>query len=167
MITLVLGGAGSGKSAVAERIAADAGDHVTYLATALLDPNDADHAARIERHRSRRPASWTVREVGAELPTELGAATGPVLVDSLGTWITSHPSLDPDVEVLLAALRSRTDPTILVSEEVGMSVHPPTELGRRFQETLGAVNLALSGIADRAVLVIAGRALELPPPEGR
>ena len=167
MITLVLGGAGSGKSAVAERIVAEAGDHVTYLATAILDPDDADHAARIERHRARRPASWTVREVGAELPAELGAASGPVLVDSLGTWITSYPALDPDIEVLLAAIRSREDPTVLVSEEVGMSVHPPTELGRRFQEILGDVNLALSGIADRAVLVVAGRAVELPPPHDR
>ena len=165
MITLVLGGASSGKSAVAERLVAEAGHHVTYLATALLDPDDADHAARIERHRSRRPASWTVREVGAELPTELGATSGPVLVDSLGTWITAHPSLDPDIEVLLAALRSREDPTVLVSEEVGMAVHPPTELGRRFQERLGAVNLALSLVADRAVLVVAGRSIELPPPD--
>ncbi|MEM9713404.1 MAG: bifunctional adenosylcobinamide kinase/adenosylcobinamide-phosphate guanylyltransferase [Actinomycetota bacterium] len=167
MITLVLGGASSGKSAAAERLAADAGDHVTYLATALLDPTDADHAARIERHRARRPASWAVREVGADLASALDATSGPVLVDSLGTWITAHPDLEPDIGVLIASLRSRRAPTVLVSEEVGLSVHPPTELGRRFQEAVGAVNLAVSAVADRALLVVAGRVLELPDVDRR
>lgn len=167
MITLVLGGTRSGKSAVAERLVADAAE-VTYVATARLDPADADHAARIEAHRSRRPAHWTTVEVGGErLAGFLRQATGTVLVDSLGTWLTWFPDLAPGpgtVDDLVGALRDRTGHTVLVSEEVGLAPHAPTELGRAFADALGTVNQAVSAVADRALLVVAGRALELPPP---
>ncbi|MEM9034900.1 MAG: bifunctional adenosylcobinamide kinase/adenosylcobinamide-phosphate guanylyltransferase [Actinomycetota bacterium] len=161
MITLVLGGTRSGKSEVAERLAAEHGPAVTYLATALLDPSDADHAARIERHAARRPDGWQVQEVGGALAHHLRSTDGPVLVDSLGTWLAAHQDLDADVDALVAALVARAAPTVVVSEEVGMSVHPPTEIGRRFQDRLGSVNQAVAHVADRALLVVAGRTLEL------
>ena len=169
MIVLLLGGTRSGKSAVAESMAArlaGADGAVTYLATAQLDPSDADHAARIEAHRARRPASWSTIECPrpADLPDVLRAAAGVVLLDSLGTWVTGHRHLDPDVAPLVDALRSRPGTTIVVSEEVGLAPHAPTELGRRFADALGQANQALSAVADHALLVVAGRALALPPP---
>lgn len=165
MITLVLGGTRSGKSVVAERIAAESSVPVTYVATARLDPTDADHAARIDRHRSRRPPAWDTIEcpVAEDLPALLRQTEGTALVDSLGTWITGHPALTPDVAALVAALQSRDGDTVVVSEEVGMSPHAPTELGRRFTDALGEANHSISAVADRALLVVAGRALELPP----
>lgn len=169
MIALVLGGTRSGKSAVAESMAARlAGPDgaVTYVATAQLDPSDADHAARIEVHRARRPASWSTVECTdpADLPGALRAATGVVLLDSLGTWVTGHRHLDPDVGPLIDALRARPGTTVVVSEEVGLAPHAPSELGRRFADALGQANQAVSAVADHALLVVAGRALPLPTP---
>lgn len=169
MIVLVLGGTRSGKSVVAEsmaaRLAGTDGD-VTYVATAWLDPTDADHAARIEAHRARRPHRWSTVECGdpAELPGVLRAAADVVLLDSLGTWVTGHPDLRPDIGALVAALRDRSATTIVVSEEVGLAPHAPSELGRRFADALGAANQAVSAVADHALLVVAGRAVVLPAP---
>jgi adenosyl cobinamide kinase/adenosyl cobinamide phosphate guanylyltransferase len=169
VIVLVLGGTRSGKSRVAESMAArlaGLSGHVTYLATAAVSPGDDDHAARVAAHQARRPASWSTVECTepAALAAALGAADGAVLLDSLGTWVASHPDLAPDPHALADALRRRTAPTVVVSEEVGLSLHAPTEVGRRFIDALGAVNEAVSAVADRAVLVVAGRAVELPPP---
>ncbi len=161
MITLVLGGARSGKSAFAEQLAGGLPGPVTYIATALPDPDDADHAARIRAHRDRRDPAWTTREAGADLAGALGAAAGSVLVDSLGTWVAAHDDAAVDVTALLAALEARAGDTIVVSEEVGLGVHPSSEAGRRFRDTLGTVNLAVADVADTVLLVVAGRALRL------
>lgn len=167
MISLVLGGTRSGKSAVAERLA-DPSAPVTYLATAQLDPVDADHAARVDLHRRRRPGAWSTVELdeAATLPRVLGDLTGTVLVDSLGSWVTRFPDLWPPpgtVDALLGVLAAREGDTVLVSEEVGLSPHAPTAAGRAFADSLGTLNQAVSGVADRAMLVVAGRTLELPP----
>lgn len=190
MITLVLGGTRSGKSEVAELlVAAGAAGPVTYIATGQV--TDDDMAARVAAHRARRPESWTTAEAGADLPAVLAAASGPVLVDSLGTWVAAHPDLAPDLPALCAALAARRpsrrvgaggagdaadagdagdagwdDPTVLVSEEVGLGVHPPTEVGRRFADVLGEVNRAVADVADRVLLVVAGRVLPLVRPDG-
>lgn len=157
--TLVLGGARSGKSEVAERLAARSGTAVTYLATGTA--TDADMAARIERHRARRPAEWPTLEVGAGLAAALDRVTGPVLVDSLGTWVAAHDGFAADTSALCAALGRRSAPTIVVSEEVGLGVHPSSEAGRLFRDALGAVNLAVAGVAESVLLVVAGRVLPL------
>ncbi len=169
MIVLVIGGSRSGKSAIAESMAArlaGVDGPVTYVATAWVDPHDADHAARIEAHRARRPSSWSTVECTDPdaLPDVLASAAGVVLLDSLGTWVTGHPELDADAGLLVEALRARAAATIVVSEEVGLAPHAPTELGRRFADALGRTNQAVSAVADRAVLVVAGRAIELPAP---
>lgn len=161
MITLVLGGARSGKSAVAERIVAGLGGAVTYVATAAVDPADADHAARIAAHRARRDPSWATVEAGDDLPAVLRSAAGAVLVDSLGTWVTASTDLSPDVASLVAALAECEGDVVLVSEEVGMGVHPSSELGRRFRDVLGEVNVAVAEVADEVLLVVAGRVLPL------
>jgi adenosyl cobinamide kinase/adenosyl cobinamide phosphate guanylyltransferase len=164
MITLVLGGARSGKSELAERIASSLPEPVTFLATAVVG-DDADFANRIEEHRRRRPPSWRTVEAGADLPSALSqAGPGTVLVDSLGTWVAACPDFAADSDSLCLALGARTDDTVLVSEEVGLGVHPSTELGGLFRDALGRVNRAVSEIADDVVLVVAGRPLRLEAP---
>jgi adenosyl cobinamide kinase/adenosyl cobinamide phosphate guanylyltransferase len=161
VIALVLGGARSGKSAVAERWAADlaGGAPVTYLATAVVA--DDDMAARVTAHRARRPPSWATEEVGGGLVPALVDARGTVLVDALGTWLAATPELDADVAGLCHALVGRSGDTVVVSDEVGLGVHPPTDVGRRFRDALGQANQAVSAVADEVVLVVAGRVLRL------
>ena len=161
MIVLVLGGARSGKSAAAERLAAElaGGEAVTVLATAAV--TDPDMAARVAAHRARRPASWTTTETGADLVPALEATGGTVLVDALGTWLAGLPGLAPPADELCAALVGRGGDTVVVSEEVGLGVHPSSDAGRRFRDALGALNQAVAAVADEVVLVVAGRALRL------
>lgn len=161
MITLVLGGARSGKSAYAESLAAATGPAVTYVATGRV--TDGDMADRIAAHQARRPEAWATVEAGADLPAVLAPLAGTVLVDSLGTWVAGAADPVADGDALCAALRARDGDTIVVSEEVGMSVHPPTPIGRRFADALGLLNTQVSAVADRAYLVVAGRPLPLPP----
>jgi adenosyl cobinamide kinase/adenosyl cobinamide phosphate guanylyltransferase len=161
-ITLVLGGTRSGKSEVAERMAAAAGD-VTYVATAVADPDDAGFAARIAAHRRRRPASWRTVESGPDLAATLRTVTGPALVDSLGTWVAATPGFEVDVAGLCSALVERGGDTVVVSEEVGLGVHPATELGVEFGDALGDANRAVAAVAGTVLLVVAGRVLTLHP----
>lgn len=157
MITLVLGGARSGKSAVAEGLVT-APDAV-YVATGVA--TDPDMAARIASHRARRPPSWATVETD-DLAAALRAHAGrAVLVDSLTTWVAARPDFAVDVASLLDALGDRAGDTVLVSDEVGLGVHPETDVGRRFRDTLGEVNQAVGARADRVLLVVAGRVLEL------
>lgn len=160
MIVLVLGGIRSGKSEVAERLATGWGRPVTYVATAQPIEDDLDFAARIAAHRARRPPQWTLVEAGADLPEVLAAVapTDVVLVDSLGTWLAGIDGFDVDPTALLNACDRRA-PTVLVSDEVGLSVHPPTEIGRRFADALGGLNRSVADAADHVVLVVAGRAV--------
>lgn len=168
MITLLLGGARSGKSQVAERLAAKLPGPVTYLATAGVAQDDPDHVGRVAAHRARRDPSWTTIEAGPDLVAVLAATSGTVLVDSLGTWLTAtclvgpEPfTLAPDTDGLRAALLGRAGDAVLVSEEVGLGVHPSSDMGRRFRDLLGAVNLAVAEVADVVHLVVAGRLLTL------
>jgi adenosyl cobinamide kinase/adenosyl cobinamide phosphate guanylyltransferase len=170
VITLVLGGTRSGKSEVAESLAVGglSGVTVTYVATGRA--TDADMAARIAAHRARRdrdPVGWSTIELekGAELAATLQKLPGPALVDSLGTWVASFPELDPDLDGLCDTLRTRRDRghrTVLVSEEVGLGVHAPTAVGRRFTDVLGTLNRAVADQADLVLLVVAGRVVPLP-----
>ncbi len=160
-LTLVLGGARSGKSAVAERYAATLSAPVTYIATGWA--SDADMAARIAAHRARRGTTWPTVEAGADLAGALRAVSGTALVDALGTWVAAHADLAVDQHGLLAALRDRAGTTVVVSEEVGLGVHPATEVGRRFRDVLGELNMAVAAQADTVWLVVAGRVLALPP----
>jgi adenosyl cobinamide kinase/adenosyl cobinamide phosphate guanylyltransferase len=166
VITLVIGGTRSGKSEVAERLAGAGARAVTYVATARVDPADTHHVERIARHRARRPTGWTTVECPdpATVPDVLRRTAGAVLVDSLGTWLAGHEDLAAGTDDLVAALASRDDDTVVVSEEVGLSPHAPTELGRRFADQLGLVNQRVAAVADRVLLVVAGRTLELGAP---
>ncbi len=180
MITFVLGGARSGKSAVAEGLAdraaraargrteaePAASGRLTYVATWVTDPADADMVARVAAHQARRPSNYELVEVtDGDLAGALRALEGTVLVDALGTWVAAADGFTVDAEDLCSALTARTGDTIVVSEEVGLGVHPSTQGGRRFRDELGLLNLAVAAVADRALLVVAGRTLVLGRPE--
>ena len=158
-LTLVLGGARSGKSEVAEGLLD--GD-VVYVATAEVG-DDPDLAARVRKHRDRRPPSWSTVESGPDLAATLRTLPpdAPVLVESIGTWVARSPSLTVDVDDLVASIADRTGPTVVVSEEVGLGVHPETEVGRVFRDTVGECNRRLASVAGDVLLVVAGRVLRL------
>jgi cobalamin 5'-phosphate synthase/cobalamin synthase len=158
VITLVLGGVRSGKSEVAERLAGPGPG--TYLATGLVAPGDDDFADRVARHRDRRPAAWTTVEESRAVPGVLARLHGPVLLDALGTWIAND--LRADIDGLVEALVSRRGDTVVVSEEVGLGVHPASEVGRLFADRLGEANRRVAEVADRCLLVVAGRVIDLP-----
>jgi adenosyl cobinamide kinase/adenosyl cobinamide phosphate guanylyltransferase len=159
MIVLVIGGTRSGKSEIAERLAAGAKEPVTVIVPATAE--DESFAARIEAHRARRPEAWTTVECGDDLVGAVAGADGAVLVDSLGTWVARAGALSVDRDGLVDALKDRASLTIVVSEEVGLAVHAPTEVGRRFTDELGELNLAVGTVADEVLLVVAGRVLRL------
>jgi adenosyl cobinamide kinase/adenosyl cobinamide phosphate guanylyltransferase len=168
VITLVIGGARSGKSGVAERLATGHGPPVTYVAT-LAVGCDVDLAARVEAHRVRRPTDWATLEAPVgdpdALPEVLRSITGTMVVDSLGPWVSGAPGMVVDVDDLCAALTGRHGDTVVVSEEVGMGVHPASDAGRAFRDALGSLNQAVATVADNVVLVVAGRLLRLEPEE--
>ena len=166
MITLVLGGARSGKSSVAEGIVTALVPPVTYVAT-LDVADDADLMARVQRHRERRPSTWRTVQVGPELPEVLRGVSGTVLVDSLGPWVGAAPDMQVDTEALCAALAERHGDTVVVSDEVGLAVHPSTEEGRLFRDAVGALNQAVAAAADDVILVVAGRIVHLDRPLDR
>src|SRR5256885_497576 len=130
---------------------------VTYVATALVDRDDSDHAARVAAHRARRDPSWSTVESGADLVAALQLVTGTALVDSLGTWVAAQADFAVDVEALCKALSARDGDTVIVSEEVGLGVHPSSESGVRFRDVVGDVNTAVAEIADDVLLVVARR----------
>lgn len=163
MIALILGGARSGKSTFAERMAAQWPDPVTYVATLQLG-DDADLAARVQQHRERRPAGWETMESGHDLPSVLRATAGTVLLDSLGPWVAGHQGNAAGSAALCQALLGRNGDTVVVSEEVGLGVHPSTEAGRQFRDALGLVNQGVAAVADEVLLIVAGRALRLEGP---
>jgi adenosyl cobinamide kinase/adenosyl cobinamide phosphate guanylyltransferase len=161
-IQLVLGGTRSGKSELAEQIAASLPQPVAYIATAAIAPgSDPDFEARIEAHRRRRPPSWETLEVGRDLVGALAATKGTVLVDSLGTWVGAHEDFDVSADELCEVLAARAADTVVVSEEVGLGVHPSSEAGRRFRDALGELNRRVAEVCDDVWLVVAGRCLRL------
>lgn len=157
MITLVLGGARSGKSEVAERLAASMPQPVTYVATGIA--GDPDMTARIAAHRLRRPPEWSTEET-TDVVAAVSRVAGSLLIDSLGTWVASDMDA-ADGAALAEALAERDGDAIIVSDEVGLGVHPSTDVGRVFRDRLGEVNRAVADRADRVLLVVAGRILEL------
>jgi adenosyl cobinamide kinase/adenosyl cobinamide phosphate guanylyltransferase len=161
VITLVIGGTRSGKSDVAARVAAALGEPVTVVVPTVVA--DESFAQRVRAHQARRPDSWATVECGPALPNAIRTTTGTVLIDSLGSWVAGTDGFAVDTAALLDALRRRPDPTVVVTEEVGLSVHAPTDAGLRFTDRLGEVNEAVADVADRVLLVVAGRVTRLEP----
>ena len=166
---LVLGGARSGKSHLAETMLA-ATDSVTYVACGDAgDGSDPEWTQRIAAHRTRRPAGWSTVET-RDLTAVLGARGGPVLIDCLGTWLAGVMdecgvwSGHSDAQALLAArVAALVDAwaaparrAIAVSNEVGSGIVPATASGRRFRDELGSLNAQVAATADAVWLVTAG-----------
>lgn len=177
--TLVLGGARSGKSLVAERLLADF-PAVTYLATGVApDGADPDWQARVAQHRARRPAHWTTLETTDLVAALVGAKT-PVLIDCLGMWLTTVLSrcgawrdapgwqgvADAQVDAFVEAWHAATVPVVAVSNEVGSGVVPATTSGGVFRDRLGRLNTRLSLASEQVLLVVAGRTLDLAALDG-
>jgi adenosylcobinamide kinase / adenosylcobinamide-phosphate guanylyltransferase len=184
-VTLILGGARSGKSACAERLAGESGRPVLYVATATA--GDEEMAARIATHRRQRPAGWRTIEASHELLPALRTSTKPgdaVLIDCLTLWVSNvmlreiggdsgiddvvaerwqaiEARLVSEVQAAIGEMRERDISLILVSNEVGMGVVPALPLGRRFQDMLGRVNQAAATSADVVLLMIAGLPVDL------
>ena len=171
MLTLVLGGARSGKSRQAEFLAAGSGKPVTCVATATA--GDDEMRQRIERHRASRPAHWTTVEEPIELASVLRANDSPNrchLVDCLTLWLTNLLLADdPAVftrerEALLLVLSQLQGDVILVSNEVGQGIVAADPLSRRFVDEAGFLHQAIAAISDRVLFTIAGLPLELKKP---
>jgi adenosyl cobinamide kinase/adenosyl cobinamide phosphate guanylyltransferase len=162
VITLVLGGARSGKSEVGERILASLPPPRTFVGTWAADPTDGDMVDRVARHRRRRPEDWSLVEVeDGDLAAAVAILDGSVLVDGLGTWLAQLTGFAGDGRELGAVLARRGGDTVVVSDEVGLGVHPEAEAGRRFRDELGRVNREVADAADEVLLVVAGRTLRL------
>jgi adenosyl cobinamide kinase/adenosyl cobinamide phosphate guanylyltransferase len=161
VITLVLGGARSGKSTYAERLTARLPSPITYVATVQVG-EDEDLSARVARHRSRRPAGWRTLEAGLDLPGAIRSLAGSMLLDSLGPWVAAHGENGAvDGAALCRALVERVGDSVVVSEEVGLGVHPSSAAGRQFRDALGTLNQDVAEVADQVFLIVAGRALPL------
>jgi adenosyl cobinamide kinase/adenosyl cobinamide phosphate guanylyltransferase len=168
-LTFLVGGARSGKSSLAARLASEWEGPVVFLATAEVR-EDGELAARIALHRLERPAGWQTVEEPLDLIGQLGLVPDEafLLVDCLTFWAANALEAgwsDEEIErvaVDAAALAAaRVAPTVIVSNEVGMGIVPSTPLGRSFRDVQGRVNAVFAAHADRACLVVAGRTLEL------
>jgi adenosylcobinamide kinase / adenosylcobinamide-phosphate guanylyltransferase len=170
-MTLVLGGARSGKSRYAEGLIEAAAPRATYIATA--EPDDAEMAARIAAHRARRDLVdggdfWRTVEAPLDLPAVIvreAAPDRPLLVDCLTLWLSNlllaDKCIDDEARSLCAVLRETAGPVVLVANEVGLGLVPETALGRRFRDEAGRLNQAVAALADRVVFVAAGLPLVL------
>ena len=169
-LELITGPARSGKSRWAEVRAARSGKPVHYLATGPQLPDDPAWQERLRRHRQRRPPHWVLHEVGLHLCPALAVlSTADVaLVDSLGTWVSAGLGLTASdwleqTTLLLSTLERCRAEVLLVSEQVGWGVVPPTAIGGLFRDRLGSLEDQLSVGCDHLWLVVAGRALDLLP----
>jgi adenosylcobinamide kinase/adenosylcobinamide-phosphate guanylyltransferase len=180
MIELILGGARSGKSALAERRALESGLAVTYIATGQA--GDAEMARRIAHHRSRRPPHWTLVEEPLHLAATLVEHAAPdrcLLVDCLTLWLTNLlyagsaarqaeagdevncPLLAFETAALLDTLPQLPGRVILVSNEVGLGIVPLGAVTRLYVDDAGRLNQTVARIAQRVTFVAAGLPLEL------
>ena len=168
MRTLILGGARSGKSALAERLAVESGHEVVYIATAQA--HDEEMAARIAHHRAQRPSHWLSVEEPLALAAALEAHARPgrcVLVDCLTLWLSNllgtpdAARLAQERDALLQLLPSLKGQLLLVSNEVGLGVVPMGELTRRFVDEAGRLHQALAAQCERVVFVAAGLPMPL------
>jgi len=163
MHELILGGARSGKSRLAEKLASESGLAVTYIATSQA--LDGEMSARIRQHRARRPQAWGLVEEPvalAQVLQEHAAAGCCLLVDCLTLWLTNLLLLEDDArlhterEALLGCLSGLPGRIILVSNETGLGVVPMGELTRRYVDEAGWLHQALAERCQRVVLTVAG-----------
>ncbi len=171
-LTLLTGGARSGKSTLAVRMASRSGAPVVFVATA--EPRDEEMAERIAEHRAARPESWTTVEQPVDVVGAISGAAGDafVVVDCLTVWVSNlleHGSGREDIlaraEEAAKAAASHTAPVFVVTNEVGSGIVPMHPDTRAYRDLMGAVNATFGAAAERVLLVVAGRAIPLPEVE--
>lgn len=164
-LTLLLGGARSGKSTHAEKLATALPAPWTYIATA--QSHDDEMAERIALHRSRRGEGWRTVDAPLDLAQALGSVPEgrPVLVDCLTLWLSNHMLADHDVDAVSAELEQTLSaprgPWFVVSNEVGLGIVPDNPLGRRFRDAQGRLNQRVASIADRVLFMVAGLPMQV------
>ncbi len=169
---LIIGGARSGKSAYAEKLAKASGLSVTYIATAQV--YDDEFKQRIEHHKARRPADWQIVEAPFNLAATLNAYADPntfIIVDCLTLWLAQSicPDCAPKEGVnwlkerlnFLETIENMTGNIVFVSNEVGMGIVPLGEINRQFQDEQGRLNQAVASFCNEVTFVIAGLPLKL------
>ncbi|MDP1836894.1 MAG: bifunctional adenosylcobinamide kinase/adenosylcobinamide-phosphate guanylyltransferase [Reyranella sp.] len=179
-VSLVLGGARSGKSTHAERLVAGtlfgaSPQPAVYIATG--EAGDVEMATRIMAHRTRRGSNWTTIEEPLKLAAALEAAAAhgqPVLVDCLTLWLSNllHAGEDVDeaTDEMLRSLNDHKMPVVFVSNELGLGLVPETPLGRSFRDAMGRMNMRVAERADRVIFMAAGLPLlmkDRPAPRPR
>src|SRR5581483_268923 len=179
MVVFITGGVRSGKSRFAQSIARASKRHVTYVATARQNSDDAEWMRRIERHRADRPQQWqTVEMAGEPLATweqlfRTSTSDELLLIDSLGTWLadqfdahtlatntlTCEDALSETCDRFASLLADVTADVVIVSEETGWGIVPEYPSGRIFRDVLGRLNQTVATRADRACLIVCGRTI--------
>lgn len=167
MKQLILGGARSGKSRLAQQRVTETQLPVTYIATATV--YDDEMAARVAKHKLERPASWDILEVPEQLPAQLSQLSGQnkaVIVDCLTLWATnllmhSEADLISGIDELCNVVNSFKGDLVMVSNEVGWGIVPMGEISRQFQDQTGLMHQRLAEIVDRVTLTVAGLPLEI------
>jgi len=169
-LTLLIGGARSGKSDLAVQIGRRHDGPVTFIATA--QGLDDDMGRRIERHRAERP-EWPTAEAPIELRRALVDVSDDhlVIVDCLTLWVSnmmhaglSEGAIDECSRASAAAAGERGGPTIVVTNEVGLGIHPANDLGRQYRDLLGRVNRTWAAASETSLFLVAGRAVPLHDP---
>lgn len=171
-LTLILGGAASGKSAYAEKLVATSGRHLYYIATAQA--HDDEMRVKIVAHQARRGAGWTTIEAPLDLAPALAEADAgsAVLIDCATLWLSNHLMERNDLATqeshLLKAIHACDAPVVVVSNEVGQGIVPATADGRHFRNAQGRLNQTLAARAGLVVAVMAGLPMVLKGtlPEG-
>jgi adenosylcobinamide kinase / adenosylcobinamide-phosphate guanylyltransferase len=171
-INLILGGARSGKSSYAERLAQECNLAVTYIATAQI--YDAEFGARVQHHKDRRPANWAVVEEPHYLAQAINSHAGAqqcLIVDCLTLWLAqwicedckppSNSNWEAERLALLTLLPNLPGTIILVSNEVGMGIVPLGEINRKFQDEQGRLNQSVAALADEVNFIAAGLPIRL------
>ncbi len=168
-VTLILGGARSGKSRYAQHLAESQPGPCIYFATAEI--RDEEMADRVDLHRKDRGPRWSTVEEPLDLPVTLHSvaiADGVVLVDCLTLWLSNLMERDHDVaeatEALIATFPALAGPVIFVSNEVGLGIVPENALARRFRDEAGRLNQAIAAAAQRVEFVAAGLPMTLKAP---
>lgn len=169
--TLLLGGARSGKSDLAVRLATSSDRPVVVVVTA--EPRDDEMAERIRRHRAARPPGWTTVEAPLGLEDTLGGlpADAFLLLDCLSLWVSnaieagaSDERIEEEGRAIAGKLGAREAPAVVVTNEVGLGIVPVNELARRYRDVLGRVNAGFADATSHAYFVVAGRVIPLGEP---
>lgn len=172
MKQLIMGGARSGKSRLAETLTSSQGAQIGYLATADIRHNDAEMNKRIEHHRHQRPGHWQTLEIPIELGLALQSTASQfdtLMIDCLTLWLTNCLIAGEGVwqhqrQLFIKALEQSPLPIIMVSNEVGLGIVPMDKLSRRFVDEAGFLHQELAQLCDRVIFTAAGLPLVMKGP---